>query len=84
MLILWVLNDYYVEIADVQTAFLHGQLEETLYIDIPQGYNHFMKLFYPNHNIGNYLKLNKSIYGLVQAVQSWWKKFSSRIELHSL
>ena len=38
MLILWVANNYYAEVADIQTAFLHGHLEEELYLKEPEGY----------------------------------------------
>lgn len=38
LLILWVNEDYFAEVADVQTAFLHGDLEEELFIKIPVGY----------------------------------------------
>ena len=43
LLILWVLEDYYAEVADVQTAFLHGDLEEELFIKIPTGYKEFLE-----------------------------------------
>jgi hypothetical protein len=33
-LILWVLQGLYAEAADVQTAFLHGNLDEEIYIQI--------------------------------------------------
>ncbi len=28
LLVLWIVNNYFAEVADVQTAFLHGDLEE--------------------------------------------------------
>lgn len=34
-------TDYFCEVADVQTAFLHGNLEEELFIKIPPGYHKF-------------------------------------------
>ena len=43
LLILWILKDYYAEVADVQTAFLYGELEEEIYIKIPTGYYKFLK-----------------------------------------
>jgi hypothetical protein len=83
MLIIWTLNNYYAEIADVQTAFLHGELEEDLYITIPSGYNEYLKEK-QEFISGDYLKLEKSTYGLVQAARSWWKKFTTVLknELH--
>jgi hypothetical protein len=76
LLILWVLEDYFAEVADVQTAFLHGDLEEELFIKIPVGYKEF--LAETNESIDHkYLQLEKSTYGLVQAARSWWKKFTT-------
>ena len=73
MLNLWIVKDYYAEVADVQTAFLHGELEEEVFLKIPQGYKEYLSELGESVD-GNYLKLNKSIYGLVQAARQWWKK----------
>ena len=43
MLVLWIVRNYYAEVMDVQTAFLHGQLAEELFLEIPKGYREFMK-----------------------------------------
>lgn len=76
LLILWILEDFFAEVADVQTAFLHGDLEEELFIKIPIGYKEF--LAETNESIDHmYLQLEKSTYGLVQAARSWWKKFTT-------
>ena len=69
-----VMKKFYREVAGVQTAFLYGQLDKDLYLKIPKGYREYMKD--NNQEVdGGFLKLNKSIYGLVQAARSWWKKF---------
>lgn len=47
---------------DVETAFLHGKLDETIFMTAPAG------LQCP---AGSVLKLNKSIYGLKQAPRVW-------------
>ena len=52
-------------IADVETAFLHGDLGEDIYMECPEGLD---------AEINECLKLLKSIYGLVQAARQWWKK----------
>ena len=79
MLVTWIVNNYYVEIADVQTAFLYSTLDEDLYLTLPQGYHDYLKIKNINQNAGNYLRLNKSIYGLVQAARSWWKIFTNAL-----
>lgn len=51
---------------DVKTAFLNGDLEETIYVFAPPGY--------PEAS-GKVLKLNKALYGLKQAPRQWYIKF---------
>ena len=53
-------------IINVKTAFLHGKLEEEIYMDLPQGLE---------GNDDECLLLLKSLYGLVQAAWQWWKHF---------
>ena len=50
---------------DVKTAFLHGVLEETIYMDQPEGYikKNQEHLIY---------KLNKSLYDLKQVPRAWY------------
>ena len=52
---------------DVDCAFLNGELEEEIYMDIPEGYE--------GDNSTECLLLKKGIYGLVQSARQWWKKF---------
>jgi hypothetical protein len=74
-LILWVINAYYAEIADVKTAFLHGDLEEEIFILNPPGYKEFLEELGEVLE-GSYLQLSKSCYGLVQAARQFWKKWT--------
>jgi hypothetical protein len=61
-MIVWKLD---AKIVNVETAFLHGDLEEDIYMDCPPG----MK-----NEPDECLQLGKTIYGLVQAAIQWWKK----------
>jgi Reverse transcriptase (RNA-dependent DNA polymerase) len=63
--LIWNLNAC---IIDVETAFLHGDLQEEIYMNIPEGMT-----FNPN----DYLLLKKTIYGLVQSAREFNKKLIS-------
>jgi len=57
---------------DVKTVFLHGDLEEEIYMSQPMGFK----------NIGKenmVYKLKKSLYGLIQSLRQWYKSFDSFI-----
>ena len=64
----------FVEHYDAKTAFLNGELEETIYMRQPEGYKQ-------NENEVA-CKLIKSIYGLKQAARMWNKKLDESLKKH--
>ncbi|KAL2230805.1 UNVERIFIED_CONTAM: Retrovirus-related Pol polyprotein from transposon TNT 1-94 [Sesamum indicum] len=53
---------------DVKIAFLHGDLEEEIYMVQPEGYN---------GDDQQVCRLKKSLYGLKQAPRQWYRKFDN-------
>jgi len=64
-----------VEQMDVKTAFLHGDLEEEIYMEQPDG-------FQQKGKEDCVCRLRKSLYGLKQAPRQWYKKFESVMGQH--
>jgi len=58
---------------DVKTAFLHGDLEEEIYMSQPMGFKTARK----GHMV---CKLKKLLYGLKQSPKQWYKRFDSFIQ----
>jgi hypothetical protein len=66
--LLW---DLQVSIVDVETAFLHGDLQEEIYMNVPKGMN---------QDDNTCLLLKKTIYGLVQSAREFYNKLLSTLK----
>ncbi|KAM1580053.1 hypothetical protein ACFX1Z_041414 [Malus domestica] len=67
LLSLAVQHDWFLNQLDISNAFLHGDLQEDVYMQQPPG---FSDPNYPHH----VYKLRKSLYGLKQAHRAWFDK----------
>ena len=75
MLAIAAFYDYEICKMDVKTAFLNGFLKEELYMMQPEG-------FVNPKGANKVCKLQRSIYGLVQASRSWNICFDKVIEAY--
>ena len=64
--------DWEISQIDVKAAFLHGYLEETIYMEAPPGY--------PTVIPGGCWKWKKPIYGLKQAAWCWYTRLWTELE----
>ncbi|KAG8474474.1 hypothetical protein CXB51_031434 [Gossypium anomalum] len=69
------MHDLEIEQLDVKTTFLHGELEEDIYMQQPEGFIVSKKEDYV-------CLLRKSFYGLKQSPRQWYKRFDSFMTSH--
>lgn len=65
----WPLHQF-----DVKNAFLHGDLEEEVYMKIPSGLE-------DSFSVGKECKLKKALYGLKQSPRAWFERFSRAMQI---
>jgi Reverse transcriptase (RNA-dependent DNA polymerase) len=68
MMLTWNLK---AKVVVIETAFLHGDLKETIYMEIPKGME---------ASVDECLILNKTIYGLVQSAREFYNKLVSALK----
>ena len=68
ILSLVVVEYFHLEQLDVKTTFIHGDLEEYIYMQQPQGYK-----FKGKENL--ICRSKKRLYGIKQAPRKWYLKF---------
>ena len=61
---------WFMEQMDIVTAFLHGDLQETIYVEQPHGIAKGTLV----------CKLNKALYGLKQSPRAWYKHLSAKLK----
>ena len=64
------------KVIDIDNAFLNGDLDREIFMKMQEGYKECIQ----DYEDGKGLKLDKAIYGLVQAARQFWKKLTSKLK----
>lgn len=73
ILALSALEGWTIELLDVKTAFLYGELDKEIYMEQPQG-------FTAPGKERMVCRLHKAIYGLKQASRAWWLQLDKSLK----
>ncbi|TPX30019.1 DNA-directed DNA polymerase [Synchytrium microbalum] len=68
--------DFAMDNMDVITAYLYGDLHETIYMKLPDGMSS------PKHIRNPVVKITKSLYGLRQSGRQWYNKLATELTRH--
>ena len=64
-----ILDGLDAKFVDIDNAFVHGDLDHEIIMKMPEGYKDCIQ----DYDDEKELKLDKAIYGLVQAARQLWK-----------
>lgn len=73
LMALAVMKNLNIRFFDVKTAYLYGDLQETVYLELPPGLE-------DRYGSGRVCKLKKSLYGLPQSGRNWYFKLKSELQ----
>ena len=74
-----MINSLSIKSIDVEKAFLESELKENIYVILPPGYKEVYEEEKTENMVG---KLNKAIYGLVQASKEFYKTITTYLVGH--
>ncbi len=77
------LEDWEVEMIDIEAAFLEAELDEEIYIEWPEGLEE-LGYFTEDEMEGQCLKLERAMYGCVQSPLMFFKTYAKHLEASGL